>query len=78
MAMKKPVIGSNVKFFNEISKNFGCVLIAKNDKDYPRVIKEAMILKNYKKMIEESKRYIKEYNLSVMGEKYRKLYLSLK
>jgi len=37
-----------------------------------------MILKNYKKMIEESKRYIKEYNLSVMGEKYRKLYLSLK
>lgn len=76
IAAKRPVIGSNVKFFNEISKNFGCVFIAKNNSDYPNIIKEAIKSKNYKKMVKECERYLKENGLSSIGQKYKKLYLS--
>ena len=78
MAAKRPVIGSNVNFFNEIAKNFGCVLVAKTEKDYPKVIKTALRPKNYKKMLVECERYLKEYGLSTMAKKYKELYLSLK
>ena len=78
IAAGKPVIGSNVSFFNEISKNHGCVLVARNDDDYPRVIKHATHKATYKKMIKECERYLKEYGLSNMAIKYKKLYLSLK
>lgn len=77
MAAKTPVIGSNVKFFNEISKNFNCVSVAKQNKDYPPVIKESMKSKNYKKMIKECEKYLKENGLSVLAKKYSKVYSSL-
>jgi len=78
MAVKKPVIASNIKFFNEISKNFGCVKIAKNDNDYPKVIQEAMEPKNYKEMVEECERYLREFGLTPISKKYKKVYESLK
>ncbi|HJX49945.1 MAG TPA: glycosyltransferase [Candidatus Nanoarchaeia archaeon] len=78
MAVKKPVIASNIKFFNEISNNFGCIKIAKNDKEYPKIIKEAIKPKNYKKMVKECERYLKEYGLTPLSKKYKKIYESLK
>ncbi len=77
MAVEKPVIASNIQYFNEIAKKFGCLRIAKRDEDYPKVIKEAMNLKNYKKMVDECKRYLKENSLSAIALKYKKLYSSL-
>jgi glycosyltransferase involved in cell wall biosynthesis len=74
MAARKPVIGSNVKFFNEISKNFGCVLVAKKEGDYPKVIRNAMNPSNYKKMVKECERYVAEYGLSIMANKHKKMY----
>lgn len=78
IAAEKPVIASNIQYFNEIAKKFKCLKIAGNEKDYPRVIKEAMKPKNYRKMVEECKRYLKENSLSVIALKYKRLYLSLK
>jgi glycosyltransferase involved in cell wall biosynthesis len=78
MAAKKPVIASNIQFFNEISKNFGCLKIAKNDNEYPNVINEAMKPKNYKKMVKECERYLNEFGLTPLSKKYKKLYESLK
>ncbi len=77
MAANKPVIGSNVKFFNEISKDYGCVKIAEKDSEYPKIIKQSMKPKNYKKIVEECGRYFKENRLSVVAKKYKKLYLYL-
>jgi len=78
IAAKRPIIASNIKYFNEISKDFGCLKIAKNDFDYARVINEAMKPKNYKKMVEECERHLRENGLSIIGAKYRDLYSSLK
>ena len=78
IAANRPVIGSNVSFFNEIAKNFSCVSIAKNDSDYAKVIKAAMRPKNYRKMLAECEKYFKEFGLSSMSKKYQKLSVSLK
>lgn len=78
MAMKKPVIASNIKFFNEISKNFGCLKTVSKEEDYPKIIKEAMKSKNYRGMVEECGHYLKKYGLSILALKYKKLYTSLK
>ena len=74
MATKKPVIASNIKFFREISKNFGCLKIANKEEDYAKIIKEAMKPKNYKEMIKECERYLKENSWSEVSKKYKKLY----
>lgn len=77
MATKTPVIASNILFFKEISKKYGCVKIAETEGDYPRVIKEAMKPKNYSKMKKECERYLKENNWSSVSNKYKNLYNSL-
>jgi len=77
MAARRPVIGSNVKFFNEIAKNFGCVAVAKKEEDYPQVIRNAMKPANYKKLVEGCEKYVSEFGLSVLATKYQKLYQSL-
>jgi len=77
MALKKPVIASDIKYFSEIAKNYGCLKTAKKDSDYPRVIKEAMKSANYKRMVKEAGRYFEENKLSALGKKYRKLYANL-
>jgi glycosyltransferase involved in cell wall biosynthesis len=78
MAIKKPVIASNIQYFNEIAKNYGCIKVAKNDKDYVKVIKEAIKPENYKKMVQECERYFKENGLTPVAKRYKKLYGSLK
>jgi len=77
MALKKPVIASNIQYFNEISQFYGCLKIAKKDSDYPRIIKESMNPSNYNKMIKEAERYFNENKLSVIGKKYKEIYSSI-
>ncbi len=77
MAVKKPVIASNIIYFREFAQNYGCLKIAKEDKDFPRVIKEAMKPENNKKMIKECERYLKENGLTPISKKYKNLYQSL-
>jgi|APSaa5957512576_1039674.scaffolds.fasta_scaffold00188_17 glycosyltransferase involved in cell wall biosynthesis len=69
-----PVVASNIKFFEEISKNFGCVKIVKKNEDYAKVIKEAMKPKNYAKMKKECTRYFKENSWDNISKKYVKMY----
>ena len=78
MAAKRPVIASNIQFFNEIAMKSDCIKTAPKDSEYPRLIKEAMNPKNYKKMKNGCEKYLKKYGLSVLGKKYKKIYLSLK
>ena len=78
IAAQRPVIASNIQYFNEIAKNYGCIKIATNNQDFPSTIKKAINSKNYKKMVQECKRYLKENGLSVIGIRYKKLYSSLK
>jgi len=78
IAAERPVIASNIQYFNEIAKNFKGIKIAKKDEDYPKIIKEAMKPKNYNKMIKECERYFKDYRLSSLALKYKELYHSLK
>jgi len=77
IAAKKPIIASNIKFFKEISKNFGCLKIANKEEDYSKIIKEVIKPKNYKKMVKECERYLKENSWSAVSKKYKKLYESL-
>ena len=74
MAMKKPVIASNIKYFREISKRYGCLKIVNTNEDFSRVIKQAMNPKNYLKMKKECQRYYNENNLSIIAKKYEGLY----
>lgn len=71
---KKPIIASNIKFFREISENYGCIKIAKNEEDYPQIIKEIMKPKNYKKMVKECEKYLKKNSWFEISKKYKKLY----
>lgn len=78
MAVKKPVVASNIKYFREIAKEYDCIKIAKSDKDFPRAIKSAMNPRNYKKMALECQRYFDENNLTVVAKKYNEIYKKLK
>ena len=77
MASKTPVVTSNILFFREMAKKYGSLKIAENERDYPKIIKEAMKPKNYTKMVDECKRYLRENSWSVVAGKYKKLYFSL-
>lgn len=77
MAAKKPVIASNIKYFKEFTKKYGCIKLAKKDSDFPKLIKEAMKPKNYKKMTDECERYFRENGLTPISKRYKKLYESL-
>jgi len=77
MATKKPVVSSNIPFFKEIKKNYDCVKIAKEDKDFPKVISEAMKPEEYKKMVKGCRSYFRDNNWTEIGKRYKKLYFSL-
>ncbi len=77
MAARRPVIASDILFFHEIAKNFGSVETVKKEEDYAKVIHNAMKPSNYKKMMKECERYVSEYGLSVLANKYKKVYESL-
>ena len=78
MAIRKPVVASNIKYFREISKDYDCIKIAEKDKDFPLIIKNAMNPKNYEKMCLECQRYFEENNLTIISKKYKQIYQSLK
>ncbi len=77
MATRTPVIASNISFFREISKKYGCIKISKTEEDYPKVIKEAMKKENYQKMVSECGKYSKENSWSNVSKKYIKIYSTL-
>ena len=78
MASKTPVIASNIKFFNEMSKNFGCLMIAGKEGEYSKLIKQAMKPRNYLKMKKECERYAKLNSLSNLANDYKKIYNSVR
>lgn len=77
VAMRRPMVASNVKYFKEFSKDYGCLKIAETDSDFPKIIKEAMEKKNYSSMVKECERYLNENGLTPISKKYKKLYISL-
>lgn len=74
---RKPIVGSSSTYFKEIHSKYGCIKIAKTEEDYPRVIKEAMKPKNYKKMEIESDRFAKENSIKILSKKYKSFYESI-
>jgi glycosyltransferase involved in cell wall biosynthesis len=77
MAMEKPVIASNVRYFKEFAEDYGCIKLAKEDSNFPDKIKEAMKPKNYKIMTKECERYFKENGLTPISKRYKQFYNSL-
>ena len=77
MAAQKPVVASNIPYFNEFAKKYKCIKIAKDDNDFARVIKESMESSNYKKMIDGCKKFISDNGLTPIAKKYKELYDSL-
>ena len=77
MVSKTPVIASNAPFFKEMAEKYGSSKIAENESDYPKLIKEAMKPKNYKKMVNECNRYLKENDWTSIVKKYKEIYSSL-
>jgi glycosyltransferase involved in cell wall biosynthesis len=77
MAAKKPVIASNVRYFKEFAEDYGCIKLAKDDKDFPKIINKSMEPQTYKEMIGECERYLKENGITPISKKYKKLYESL-
>ncbi len=77
IAAKKPIISSNIPFFREIEKKYGCIKTAKTPEDYPELIHDSIKPANYKKMVKECERYLKENSWSAVTKKYKKIYQSL-
>lgn len=77
MAVKKPVIASNVIYFKDFAEDYGCIKLAESDENFPEIIRESMNPKNYKKMLDECNRYFKENNLTKISQKYKELYNSI-
>ncbi len=75
MEAGKPVVGSNSRYFSEISKAYICIKIAEKEEDYPSLIKET--LKEKKEMEKNSRKFAKENSILLIGEKHKRLYKSL-
>lgn len=74
VATKTPMVCSNIKYFRESEKISRCLKVVKKIEDYPKKIKECMQKDTLKKMENECENYIKEYGLSKIGTKYKKIY----
>jgi len=75
MESRKPVIGSNSRYFLEISTKYGCVKTVERNEDYSKAVKEAM--KNLKKMELEADRFAKNNSLDSIAQKTIDLYKSV-
>lgn len=78
IAARKPIVGSNIKFFNEAAKKWKFIKIAKKDEDFPKLAKEITKKENSLTAVKECERYIKEYGVTALAKKYFKLYKSIK
>jgi len=74
MAVRKPVVASNIKYFKEISNKYGCIKTVESTQPFSHTINKVMNPKNYEKMIKECQRYFDENNLTVVAKKYMALY----
>ena len=70
IATRTPMVCSNIPFFKNVKQDF--IRIAKTDKDFSIEIKKAM--ENKEKMIKSFDSYIKEYGVSNISKKYKKVY----
>ena len=77
LSAKKPIVSSNILFFKNVADRYDCIKIAKKQTDYGKTIHEAMKPKNYKKMVKESERYLKENSWSAVTKKYKEIYSDL-
>ncbi len=77
MISKTPVVASNVPFFKEMAQKYGSLISVEDIEDFPIAIKRAMKPENYRKMVKECERYIKENSYSQISKKYQELYSSL-
>ena len=77
MATKTPVVANNTEFFREIKEKFDCLKLVKEEKDYPKIIREVMKPITYKKMEKGCEKYLKENNWDKIGKRYKELYESL-
>jgi glycosyltransferase involved in cell wall biosynthesis len=75
MESRRPVIGSDSRYFLEIASKYGCIKTVKRDEDYPKAVKAAM--KNLKKMESEADRFAKDNSLDSIAKKTIGLYKSV-
>ena len=75
--MKVPIVGSDIPYFREFKKRYHIIEIAKKD-NFSEAINKIMKPENYKKMKKSFEEYIKEFGISSIGEKYKKVYLNSK
>ncbi len=74
MAMKKPVVASDVTYCREIANEYNCIKIAKTDQDFPQTIRIVMKKENYGKICQGCQRYFDENNLTMVAKKYKEIY----
>ena len=71
VSTRKLMIGSNIKYFNELSKGLSFINIVETD--YAKAISK-IVQENKAKVDSDFDRYIKEYGLTSLSKKYRKIY----
>ena len=67
IATNKPMVGSDIKYFNEFANKWDFIKIAKED--YPEMIEEIMKKDNF-----QFEEYKKEYGLTNLVNKYKDIY----
>lgn len=73
IAMKVPMVGSDIPYFKEFAEKYGIIELAKKG-DFASAINKAMTPINYRKMKNEINKYIKEFGVSSIGKKYKSVY----
>lgn len=76
IAMKIPMVGSDIAYFREFSEKYGIIELAKNG-DFASAIDKAMKKENYKNMKNKIKDYLKEFGVNSVGKKYKPIYENL-
>ena len=76
IAMKIPMIGSDIAYFREFSEKYGIIELAKEG-DFASAIDKAMKKTNYKRMKTKIRDYVKEFGVNSIGKKYKPVYENL-
>ncbi len=74
IAAKTPIISSDIQFFKEIEKKYGCMKTVMREKDYASTIKECLKPKNYNKMVRGCEKYLKDNSWNAVTKRYKKIY----
>jgi len=75
MEAKVPVVCSRSEYFEEISRNYNCLKICDNDKDFPEIIKKAM--KEHSSLYKGVGDFFKKNRIENLAIKYAELYNTL-